>query len=918
MSVALLALPRFNAILVGAPKLRINDVIDQIKRFDHDTSPQMHATPFPLRHRSASKTGQTIVNFWSTRWTGETANQHQVRITWDDSANTIYVQAAPADMKEISELIQNMDTSKPKATNDMHSPLPAQHHSHRGGVHLAGRHLVGRHRVGGALHRHPGWRAGARRRGRRRWRPGWRGRRPGRRGGGLGGAGGGLAGAGGLGGAGGGLAGASGLAGAGGAAGAGGLTVSVTGATTKATTIRFVTSQGGRERILESGLLEDIHFITNSRSNSIIVLSPEKTMQLIMAVIDELDAQRSAIVPKVTVYPLKHADAEQMLTLLQKLLFGATTTTAGGRAGGVGATPTTAGGATGTATQAIGTVPLLGLNIGVDDRSNSIILSGPVKVVAGVEEFINRLDLADEQAKSRRSEVYTLHNASAADVANAINTFYSNQLAVYTGAGYTSAFIQLQQQVFIVPEPITNNLLISATPYYFEQLMRFIAALDAQPAQVVIQCLIAEVDLTSTEEFGVEIGLQSPLLFARSQIPPAAGGTTTFSQVAPTATGVLTATGVASSIPASLGFGLSNPATSVNTTAQPGAVGFQGLGNLGVGRSDPNLGIGGFVFSAASDTFSLLIRALKVQGRIDILSRPQLTTLDNQTANLLVGVNIPYSTGTTTTATGFATSAIAYQPTGVLMNVTPRISPDGRVLMRVNPEVSSLSPSTITLGTIVAPEFITQSITTTVACNDGETIVVGGLISKSDEKNENKIPWFGDLPYVGAAFRYRSQAKTKKELLVILTPHVVRSKQDAERIMFEESRRMDWIVGDVLRTQGTSDMEPIIPWPGGMDGRVPTPLVPGAVAPAYPAPPYAPPAGSVLPPPTPLPSGMQQGQAPANAPGLVRPVSQQGGQPAAPTGPAGQVAQQPSAAQGIAPRAGKQEDAQWTVMPNRP
>ena len=101
----------------GRPRLRINDVINEIKRFDHDTSPQMHATPFPLRHRSASKVGQTIVNFWSTRWTGETANQHQVRITWDDSANTIYVQAAPADMKEIGELILNMDTSEPKSTS---------------------------------------------------------------------------------------------------------------------------------------------------------------------------------------------------------------------------------------------------------------------------------------------------------------------------------------------------------------------------------------------------------------------------------------------------------------------------------------------------------------------------------------------------------------------------------------------------------------------------------------------------------------------------------------------------------------------------------------------------------------------------------------------------------------------------------
>ena len=202
-----------------------------------------------------------------------------------------------------------------------------------------------------------------------------------------------------------------------------------------------------------------------------------------------------------------------------------------------------------------------------------------------------------------------------------------------------------------------------------------------------------------------------------------------------------------------------------------------------------------------------------------------------------------------------------------------------------------------------------------MACNDGETIVIGGLISKSDIKNENKIPWFGDLPYVGAAFRYRTQAKTKKELLVILTPRVVRSKQDAERIMFEESRRMDWIVGDVLRTHGTSDMEPIIPWPGGMDGRMGTPFDTGRRGPGLP--------GADL-----RAAGRQRaaatdaaavgcaGSGPGKCPRPAAAHDAAGG-PAAPADPAVQVAQQPSAAQAIAPRAGKQEDAQWTVMPNR-
>jgi hypothetical protein len=104
-----------------------------------------------------------------------------------------------------------------------------------------------------------------------------------------------------------------------------------------------------------------------------------------------------------------------------------------------------------------------------------------------------------------------------------------------------------------------------------------------------------------------------------------------------------------------------------------------------------------------------------------------------------------------------------------------------------------------------------QKVDTTVLVGDGETIAIGGLIQKRDNKSENKIPWFGDLPYIGALFRFRSQEKTKTELMVILTPHIIRSRLDADRILAEESRRMDWIIGDVIKTHGTTGLQPILP-----------------------------------------------------------------------------------------------------------
>src|SRR5262249_26412463 len=197
------------------------------------------------------------------------------------------------------------------------------------------------------------------------------------------------------------------------------------------------------------------------------------------------------------------------------------------------------------------------------------------------------------------------------------------------------------------------------------------------------------------------------------------------------------------------------PALGNNPLASPGIVGSQGLTNLGVGRADA-AGLSGFVFSAASDSFNLLVRALKTQGRVDILSRPQVMTLDNQTATINIGQQIPYLASSTLTATGVAQQNIERVIVGVNLTVTPRISPDGTVLMRVTPSVSSVAPNQENLGNgILSPIFNVQQVDTTVQASDGETVAIGGLITKNENKTENKIPVLGDLPFLGALFRYR-------------------------------------------------------------------------------------------------------------------------------------------------------------------
>src|SRR5262249_52280088 len=207
----------------------------------------------------------------------------------------------------------------------------------------------------------------------------------------------------------------------------------------------------------------------------------------------------------------------------------------------------------------------------------------------------------------------------------------------------------------------------------------------------------------------------------------------------------------------------------------PGTVGFQGLGNLGVGRAS-SLGFGGFVFSAANDSFNLLIRATQAPGRIHILIRPMIQVAGHPTRVVQLGQNFPVLTNTTLTGVGTSQQGIEYQTIGITMRVTPRVNPDGKVLMRVEPTISNPTATPINLGNgIQAFAFNTQTVQTTVLASDGETIVLGGLISRNENRIENGIPFFKDIPYVGALFRYRTHSLQKREVLIIMTPHIVKS-----------------------------------------------------------------------------------------------------------------------------------------------
>jgi type II secretion system protein D len=930
-SIVLMALPRMNAILFAAPKARIDDVIREIKKLDVENRASAAAIPFQLKKASASRVSQLLTTFYSTRYPGESAQNHLIRFTFDDDTNTLFVQAGPADMKEITDLIFHIDNTVSKAKNDLRiiplrnaladdlstilrtaiseelvTPTPGGQVTPVGGAGALGVGGGALGAAGGALGAAGGGFPG--------------GGALGVGGGALGAAGGGFPGGGALGVGGGGALGAGGgafaalgagggaLGAAGGALGAAGgagvVRPGQPGSATKSTSLVYKVMTKDGMKTYETGKLNDIHITPDIRTNSIILAAPEESMDFLLTVIQDLDRPPAARA-EVNVFTLKRADAATTALILEQLFLGTTTGAAGAArpTGGLpgaptGGLPTTTipgglGGGTGQVRPLQLTLggttpegaPLVELRFSVDQRTNSIIVAGSRNDLDVIEAIIYKLE--DMNISPRKNTVYTLKNATAADVANAIQSHLSSALNVINIAGQLTAFTAFDLEIVVTPEPITNKLIISATERQFEEVLRIVKEIDAEPPQVMIECLIAEVDMSNTEEMGVEIGLQSPVLFQRS-ITPAPGflgsGTINFAAASTGTSLIPSGVTVNSTInPTALpGFQFNSPSLGNNPVVAPGVVGFQGLGNLGVGRTNAN-GIGGFVFSAGNDSFNLLIRALKTQGRIDILSAPKVATTDNQTATVVAGQRVPYITGTNITATGLITNTINYQNIGVQMQVTPKISPDGRVIMRITPEVSSIASTSISLGNgTTATSFNTQTVDTTVAAMDGETIVLGGMISKIDTKHENKVPWLGDLPYLGTLFRFRTQDKAKIELIIIMTPHVIRSRWDADRVLAEHARRMDWVLPDVLKIQGPSGMEPVLPPPPtvGPGGCMPTALPITPSIPTVPAPMMPPAAAAPSPPPSPAPA-----PAPSASP-AVQPMRYTPAPPAQNGGPA--------------------------------
>lgn len=549
--------------------------------------------------------------------------------------------------------------------------------------------------------------------------------------------------------------------------------------------LRLVTVDEEGRRQLESGVLSNAKITADRRANALVVSAPRSAMPLVAALIEQLD-QAPDTTAELKVFTINNGDAVSLADMLENLLG------TGEEGGDEAQSP-------------------FQLRFSVDERTNSIIAAGSRDELILVEAILLRLDSSD--ARDRENRVYKLKNADAEQVAIALQEWLEGRRDVQeTAPGVVSPFQQIEREVVVVPEINSNSLIVSAAPEYYEELTRIIEELDEQAPMVMIQVLIGEVRLGDADEFGVELGLQDSLLFDRSLLEDInrstnttivndpGGGSTTFEQQ------------VIDSARFTPGFNFGDPnqalgnAGSTSSLATASKVAAQGLSSFAVGRVNPDLGFGGLVLSASSDSVSMLLRALQESRRLEVLSRPQIMALDNQTGRAFVGEQVPIITASNIDQFGRQQNITQQVGVGLELLVRPRISPDGLVVMEVYASKQELGPLSQGIPIAVAPNgdpirvprINETTAETTISAVDGQTVVLSGLLTKRDSALHRRVPLLGDIPLLGDLFRYDSTSTVRTELLIILTPHIVRDRHDAEMLKQVESARMNWCLSDVI------------------------------------------------------------------------------------------------------------------------
>jgi general secretion pathway protein D len=489
-------------------------------------------------------------------------------------------------------------------------------------------------------------------------------------------------------------------------------------------------------------------------NNAIVITDYAENVRRIQRIIDSIDRPSGA---EVQIIRLQNASAIDIGQMLQRVV------------------PETTAPA-----NAPGTSPKAA--VAIDPRTNSLVVRADNPVLMA---RIKTLALGLDTPGAGNGNIYTvfLRNAEAVRIAETLRGLLAGAessrttTTASTPAGNVATQSTASTSVGASPTspnsviqayPPTNSIIISGSEPLYRSLRTVIDALDQRRYQVYVEALIVEVSTGLAAEFGVQWNA-----------------------------GNLGASG-------SGAFGGTNFSTTVGSNILGAGANLLTIGTgLNVGLVNGSITIPGTNIQIAN--LQILARALEGNSGANVLSTPNVLTLDNEEAKIVVGQNVPFITGTYTPTAGSATNpfqTIERKDIGITLRVTPQVSEAGAVKLKIFQEVSSVTRDKVL---VQSSDIITnkRSLESTVLVDDGQIVVLGGLIQDDQQSSIDKVPLLGDIPWLGALFKYESRSRKRTNLMVFLRPVVLRDDKAAASIT---SDRYDYI----RHLQG--DMK--LPWNG--------------------------------------------------------------------------------------------------------
>ena len=474
------------------------------------------------------------------------------------------------------------------------------------------------------------------------------------------------------------------------------------------------------------------HLAAYAATNTLIVTDRAANIERLTDIIKGIDRPDNE---EVEVVRLSHASASEVIRILQSLQSRAA------QAGGTG-----------------------GVRFAADERTNSILLSGDSNTRIRMRSLIKNLDTPVESGGNTR--VVYLRFANAEDLLPILTGVSAGQAQIGTSSSNddgapqqpaaapqptvnaqgapipqtpTAAIIRPRGQedsgrpnVDIQADADTNALIITAPPDEMRSILSVIDQLDIRRAQVLVEAIIAELSEDNTSAIGVNLAVD--------------------------------------------GTDSDQPAAFTNLGGATQAL----IGTLASGGTTLSSGLSLLLGRQGGDVdFGLLVSAIASDSDNNILSTPTLVTMDNQEAEIVVGQNVPFVTGTQlSTANDNPFTTIERQEVGISLRVTPQINEGNNIKMDIEQEVSDVAAVAVAGAQDITTNV--RSISTTVLVEDGQTLVLGGLIDDSINNTIEKVPLLGDIPLLGNLFRFKTTSKNKQNLMVFLHPTILRTPEDAD------------------------------------------------------------------------------------------------------------------------------------------